>query len=332
MSLADSCIPPIANIAATSTGYAQMAGLLSGFAFTALVMLLTPIQVQHRSARQQPQAGQMFMALFTAFVALLFTTLAYCVLAGEDVTKAAGRASTEELVDGLPFGLAFIMLFHGLALLLNAGNAHGTAVRAAHIVTVLVSPVMVMFYLANAVPDTEATRAVVDHGCPRSAIYDFSLLLTGLCLATLGATLAARHWWHRFRDWTMRARGLAATLVLAVCAVSTLWAGDLASRGPNFLISSAWLTVYLEVTWFLVTGVGVLLIAAWPPPDPGAEPARHRVDRLGIPRQPSARNAAEGNGTRRLYGSGQPDRVGDHQRPATRARGDRRSAGGRHGR
>lgn len=264
MLLAKDCVTSIENIADTSSAYVQMTGLLAGFAFTALVMLLTPTQVEHRQPRDQPQAGQLFMALFAAFVAFLFSSLAYSVLAGESVADAPGRASTEELVDGLPFGLAFVMLFHGLALLLKAGNAYLTAVRTVHVVAVLVLPVMAMLYLSSAVPDLESARA--KGGCTDPATYNLSLLLTLLTLAVLVATLVARRKWRPFREWTMRNQSAAPIIVLVICVLATGWAGDLATRGPGFLISQTWLVVYLEVTWLLLTGVGVILIASWPDP------------------------------------------------------------------
>ncbi|GAA4242967.1 hypothetical protein [Dactylosporangium darangshiense] len=273
MQLALSCVPPTFNIAATSAAYAQMAGLLSGFAFTALVMLLKPT----RSRRRRPE-DQLPVALFAAFVALLLSTLTYSLLAGEDVVGARARTATEELVDGLPFGLAFIMLLHGLTFLLDSGGAGRALVRAVHVITVLVLPALTMLYLVNAVPDMESARAQLAGGCPSTSMYTFGLILTALTIAVLGAMLVARSRWPRFRDWTPRRPDAAPFLVLVVCIASAVCAGFLASRSPNFLFPSAGLATFLELAWLLLTGIGTVLIASWPPPK-APDPPTGRIGR-----------------------------------------------------
>jgi hypothetical protein len=95
-------------------------------------------------------------------------------------------------------------------------------------------------------------------------------------IAVLVATLVARRQWRPFRRWTMRNHNIAPIVVLADCVAATLWAGDLATRGSNYLFSPTWMAVYLDVTWLLLTGVGVLLIAAWPPHGPAVEPPVRR--------------------------------------------------------
>lgn len=110
MTLALDCRNPVFNIAATSGYYAQMTGLLAGFAFTAMVILLSPTQVDERGDRGGVRAGGLVLALLATFASLIIATLTYSVLAGETAPEARARAATEELVDGVPFGLAVIML------------------------------------------------------------------------------------------------------------------------------------------------------------------------------------------------------------------------------
>jgi hypothetical protein len=129
------CPGPAFNVPGTSGFYAQMTGLLAGFAFAAMVVLLTPtqnverkiVEYASRDALRETRAGAagatarandngVFLALLAAFFALVIATLTYSVLAGETLPQARGRAATEELIDGVPFGLAVMMLFHGLTL------------------------------------------------------------------------------------------------------------------------------------------------------------------------------------------------------------------------
>lgn len=260
---ASTCVPSLPNIAVTSAGYAQMTGLLAGFAFTALVVLLTPTQAEHRP-RDKQHSGYLFTALFSAFVALLMTTLTYCLLAGEDVAAAPGRAVTEELVDGLPFGLAFITLFHGLTLLLHVGKAHASVVRTVHNMTVLALPPMALFYLVSAVPDTEATRASLSGGCPDAQIYILGLILTVLCSAVLLLSMAAKTYSATLRRWVPKRLSHPSIVALIVSLISAMFAGTLAGRSPNYLLSRTWLVAYLLAAALLLTGIGFLLICGGP--------------------------------------------------------------------
>ena len=167
------CPGPAFNVAVTAGFYAQMTGLLAGFAFAAIVVLLTPTQnldreiIEDRSGqgsddsqaditRMELKANEsgVMLALLAAFFALLTATLTYSVLAGETLPLSQGRAATEELVDGLPFGLAVIMLFHGLTGLMDNGNIDEVAVWLSRVVAVVVAPVLTFYYLINGATDT----------------------------------------------------------------------------------------------------------------------------------------------------------------------------------
>ena len=260
---ASTCVPSLPNIAATAASYAQMTGVLAGFAFTALVVLLTPTQVEHRAGNKR-QTGYLFTALSSAFVALLMTTLAYSVLASENVPVARGRTATAELIDALPFVLAFIILFHGLTLLLHVGKAHISTVRTVHIITVLVLPVLALFSLVSAVPDTEVARAWLIGGCPDGRTFVFGLILTVACSVVLLSTMIAKTRWAPLRRWAPKRMNSPAIIALVVSLVSLAFAFFLASRSPDFLMSHTWLEVYLLAAALLLTGIGFLLICAGP--------------------------------------------------------------------
>jgi hypothetical protein len=260
---ASTCVPSLPNIAATAASYAQMTGVLAGFAFTALVVLLTPTQVERRAGNQR-QTRCLFTALSSAFVALLMTTLAYSVLASEDVAVARGRTATAELIDALPFVLAFIILFHGLTLLLHVGKAHISTVRTVHIITVLVLPVLALFSLVAAVPDTEVARAGLTGGCPDPRAFVFGLILTFVCFVILLSTMIAKTHWTRLRRWVPSRMSSPSIIALVVSLVSLAFAFTLASRSPDFLMSPTWLDAYLVAAALLLTGIGFLLICAGP--------------------------------------------------------------------
>jgi hypothetical protein len=196
------CPGPAFNVAGTSGFYAQMTGLLAGFAFAAIVVLLTPTQnleregIERRSdkgfddskttairAEIKANDNGLMLALLAAFFALLIATLTYSVLAGETLPLARGRAATEELVDGVPFGLAVMMLFHGVTMLMDNGNVSQAAVWLSRVVAVWVAPILTLYYIANGATDTESARLALQ--APRS------ICSGSVSLPTLGVVLTS---------------------------------------------------------------------------------------------------------------------------------------------
>src|SRR5262249_2906988 len=96
------------------------------------------------------------------FFALTVATLFYDVIAGEAIDNVRNRAATEELLAGVPFGLAAMMLFHAIAVLMEATGIHGAATAARGAAAVIIPP-LTLFYLVNGVGDTETARAMVSN-------------------------------------------------------------------------------------------------------------------------------------------------------------------------
>src|SRR5580698_2559783 len=92
--------PPILDFATISGYYAQMTGVLAGFAFTALVVLMSPTQVDERENQGNGKDDGVLLTLFAAFIALLMATLTYSVLAGDNSSQARDNRATALLVDG----------------------------------------------------------------------------------------------------------------------------------------------------------------------------------------------------------------------------------------
>src|SRR5262249_31075048 len=132
-------------------------------------------------------------ALLAAFFALIIATLTYSVLAGESLPQARGRAATEELIDGVPFGIAIMMLFHGITLLLDNGNVSKAAVWLSRVVAVGVAPVLTMFYLTNGATDMESARLAEQ--APKaicsgaSAPPMLGIILTGMLIVVLTVSM-----------------------------------------------------------------------------------------------------------------------------------------------
>lgn len=93
---------------ATASAYSQVCGVLAGFAFFAIIYLLTS-NVQHAANGRNPssteerrrrhETDKALFALFCAAFGLAVTTLQYAILAGETGAGLLyGRAASEELM------------------------------------------------------------------------------------------------------------------------------------------------------------------------------------------------------------------------------------------
>jgi hypothetical protein len=268
MVLAADCPETGFNIAVTSGYYAQMTGLLAGFAFTAMVVLLTPVQVGERASGGKAKDNGVLLALFTAFVCLVITTLTYSVLAGE--TAARGRAATEELTDGLPFGLAVIMLFHGVTLLMHSGNIDHSAVLIGRVITTVVAPSLTLYYLTNGAADTESIRLASTGVCGVSRLPQIGVVLSLVLFAILTIALIPRVQAMVWRSWSWPRdhQYLVPAGVLTAGVLAAVAAGDLTTRSANFLLPRWAVTTYLVGAFILLAVIGLMLAFGYPVDDP----------------------------------------------------------------
>jgi hypothetical protein len=277
------CPGPVFNVPGTSGFYAQMTGLLAGFAFAAMVILLTPTQNVEReiaeggTSHDSRRSGKadaarveirindngVFLALLAAFFALIIATLTYSVLAGETFPQARGRAATEELIDGVPFGIAVMMLFHGMTLLLDNGNVSKTAVWLSRIVAVGVAPVLTMFYLTNGATDMESARlaeqapkAICSGASPPPML---GIVLTGMLVVVLTVAMTVGRRITAVRTRMRRIQGVPPVMVVAIGVVAAVLSGYASSRSDGFLMSSGLLNVYLIGTSAALAFIGVVL-------------------------------------------------------------------------
>jgi hypothetical protein len=119
------------DISATAALYSQLAGVLAGFAFAALILLLTVRLAPPIAGSTSPSApaptppGQAFArstrVLMIAFVSLVLTSVNYAILAGD--AASSPRSATLELLGGLAFSTSGILLLYAIALTFDGVNA-----------------------------------------------------------------------------------------------------------------------------------------------------------------------------------------------------------------
>jgi len=153
---------PTFKITATAALYSELAGVLAGFAFTALMLLATT------QARQGEDGGGEFSdamrILVAAFLSLLLVSVNYAVLAGDPGTD--GRTASEEPIVGIGFATAGILVIYAVASTLRAANQLLKAPSQAsidveastrHVLAVAFAPTLVLF-IYIAVQDYEDFR------------------------------------------------------------------------------------------------------------------------------------------------------------------------------
>ncbi|GIE89743.1 hypothetical protein [Actinoplanes regularis] len=257
------------DLAVIAENYGQMTGVLAGFAFTALVLLMTPTQAAERAARSSGD-GRATLALFSSFIALVLATLIYSVLAGDTDEQARPRAATLEVIDGLVFGLAVISLLQGLYLIMRSANIDASTVKIARFMAVVIFPSMVIYFVAQGASDTVALRAVAGGGACVPHVPVLGVWLTAAAASVLSISLSTRAQ-RVMAVHSTRSGTVAPILVMGASVAGAIAAGEVSTYSPGFLMSPTVQNLYLTVVAVLVTFVGLMFSAA------GATSARERT-------------------------------------------------------
>jgi hypothetical protein len=139
------CVPPRLDveIAETAGFYSQLAGVLSGFAFAALLFLVTN---GSGWAGRDIDLKLTLRLVVAVFVSLVLTSLCYAMLAGD--TANGGRAASIQLVAASGFisaGIALLLLVYRVLDDLEAARAVPTDVGASTLASL-------RFLIAHALP------------------------------------------------------------------------------------------------------------------------------------------------------------------------------------
>jgi hypothetical protein len=132
------------NGATTAGLHSQLAGVLAGIAFAALLLYVTRGSKQIRDAGDQVVAAN----LTAAVAALILCSASYAVLAG--VPNSMGSASLATIIYGLPFGMSVLLLFYALAIIFLQRPALRIISRISVCVVAAGGPVWVLCYVTMA--------------------------------------------------------------------------------------------------------------------------------------------------------------------------------------
>lgn len=153
--IADSCVLWTGfDISIVARNYAQFAGVLAGFAFVVINLVLDRAYRRRsdgksRAAREVEHETLTGVALMNAFLGLFLSAVQYSLLAGENgCALTGGRAASAELLGGVSFVASVYMLLYAVVQFVS-GSAGTLAKHCVFIVAVLVPPIAVFFVEAT---------------------------------------------------------------------------------------------------------------------------------------------------------------------------------------
>ena len=153
--IADSCVLWTGfDISIVARNYAQLAGVLAGFAFVVINLVLDRGYRRRgdgksRAAHEVEHETLTGVALMNAFLGLFLSAIQYSLLAGENgCSLTGGRAASAELLGGISFVASVYMLLYAVVQFVS-GSAGTLAKHCVFIVAVLVPPIAVFFIEAT---------------------------------------------------------------------------------------------------------------------------------------------------------------------------------------
>ena len=149
--VADSCVLWTGfDISIVARSYAQLTGILSGFAFVVINLVLDRAYRRRGDGRspsphESEHETQVGIALVCAFLGLILTTLRYSLLAGESgCALTEGRAGSAEVLTAVSLAASIYMLFYAIVQFFS-GSSATLAKHCVFILAVLVPPIIVAF-------------------------------------------------------------------------------------------------------------------------------------------------------------------------------------------
>lgn len=150
------------NIAATAGYYSALAGILAGFSFAAIILVI-PGSFSRQSGPQEAPAeaigsdltdAHVLVALLVAFVGLIISTVQYAELAGESsCAEILGRAENEEVLGGVLLAIVCVTLLFAVVRLLEHARVGGVVTGHFRFMTAVIAPALALYLVGLAVQD-----------------------------------------------------------------------------------------------------------------------------------------------------------------------------------
>ena len=140
------------SIATTAGYYSALAGVLAGFAFAAII-LVVPGGLRRSTPRESQPDGHVLASLLIAMLGLIICAIQYAELAGESsCSEILGRAESEELLGGVVFAFAVLALLYAMVLLLERAEV-GPVTKVFRFIVAVMAPTLALFLVGLAARD-----------------------------------------------------------------------------------------------------------------------------------------------------------------------------------
>ncbi len=186
------------DISIVARNYAQLAGVLAGFAFVVINLVLDRgyrrrADGKQRAAHEVEHETLTGVALMNAFLGLFLAAIQYSLLAGENgCSLTGGRAASAELLGGISFVASVYMLLYAVVQFVS-GTAGTLAKHCGFIVAVLVPPIAV-FFIEGTVSDLALALADPKTHEPLQPLWNDATNF-GVPIALAVLVVCAAVWW-----------------------------------------------------------------------------------------------------------------------------------------
>jgi hypothetical protein len=145
---------PFVNITGTAQMYSQIAGVLAGFAFTALLGFLrsgTKLADEQGGLSANYTLRSVSLVLFSAMTALIISAVLYGILAGGE--DASGSSFSAVVIDGPSFSIAILGMFYAIGLAATPYPHLDAMLAAVRVIVGVVGPAVALVLVDTAVLD-----------------------------------------------------------------------------------------------------------------------------------------------------------------------------------
>ncbi|GAA0955228.1 hypothetical protein GCM10009554_62520 [Kribbella koreensis] len=257
------------NIAGTAQMYSQIAGVLAGFAFTALLGFL-----RHGASGDDGEGGvaashtlrSVTVVLFSTITGLIISAVMYGVLAGGG--EASGNSFSAVAINGPAFSLAILAMFYAVGLAATPYSHMDAMLSAVRVVVGIIGPAISLLLVATAVLDIYHFRCnfgTIQSTCNEAAQFSpdrpfgFGLLLTTLGIA---GSLALWLWFRKpptvIPAWIPT---VASFMIFGASVFSVIGGVALTSLPAEYVLPDSLLYVLLVIVFLLLYTISTL--AMW---------------------------------------------------------------------
>lgn len=205
--------------------YSQLTGVLAGFAFAGMIMVVTSRfersepadDLAHATTQAKHDAIQVATSraltlLVSAFFGLVAVSLAYALIGGDQVP---GRAAVGHVIAGAGFGSSALVLLLSVFYLIEAADPELR--KTLHLVAVRISPLAVAAYIVVGVLDVEQLQGTLGGPELLGAAVLICIPIAGLIFSgRLRGRFADQYW----QTSAIRHFATGTLLLTVLCAIS----------------------------------------------------------------------------------------------------------------